>query len=242
MAVLTLFVTQLPYGWLIAQLIELASKDGVTLARCRLQRFAVKNGDVTVRVLDEPRTLQGSSDDGDRLAADSEHDREKLMTDMEIFPVHPVMGFQEPSTATLLERVSCHASCCLHRLNQHDLRVTGHQIVKCAVAFYFLAESFNAHHLGVCVWHLHDRFTRCLRVCTVERFNPYHAFVADGGGLNHRAVAEYRRHGPHTAVEEVDKFNRCTVFLKHLLRACLHGLQIRKNAVKILGRERSEKM
>jgi len=94
MAVLTLFLTSLLYGWLFAQLIELASNDGVTLARCLLQRFAVKDGDVTVRVLDESCPLQGSSDDGDRLAADSEHDREKLMTDMEIFPVHPVMGFQ----------------------------------------------------------------------------------------------------------------------------------------------------
>src|SRR3954469_13517145 len=88
---------------LFAQSIEMRANDGIAFARRRFESLTVPDRDAPMRVADQPGLLEGAGHAADGRPLHPEHHRQKLMAQMEITFVHPVMGRQQPPSTPLLD-------------------------------------------------------------------------------------------------------------------------------------------
>jgi hypothetical protein len=110
----------------------MSANDGIAFARGGFQPFAVDDGDVPACGADESGMLQRASDDTDGLALHAEHHRQKLMAQLTILVVHPVVRHQQPTSASLLHVMKLIARRGLHHLREEGLRVASNDVAECA--------------------------------------------------------------------------------------------------------------
>src|SRR5437773_10308671 len=111
----------------------MSANDGVALAGCRFQSFAVLYGDTPMHVADESGVLQRGGDDADGRTLHAEHDCQKLMTQMEVLFVHAVVRRQQPTSAPLWHLMQRLARGRLHDLRDDNLRVASNEFAERAL-------------------------------------------------------------------------------------------------------------
>jgi hypothetical protein len=209
----------------LLQAVEVSANNGIALASGGFQTFADYDGDAPACVADESCVLQRGSGDADGLPLHAEHHRQKLMAQLEILFVHPVMGHQQPPSASLLHVMERIARGGLHHLREEDLGVASHEIAECAAFPGLTPKIFDVHLDGTCVRHLNECFTRCDGIGCEKRIRAEHPFVTNRRSLNRC----------HSTVQEIHVARQFTVFMKHLSQADGDGFQIRTQAVEVVA-------
>src|SRR5690242_4914869 len=111
-----------------------------------------------MHVMDEPRLLQRFGNEADGWTLDTEHHGEKLMTQMEILFVHPVVGHQQPASAALVHLMERVAGGRLHHLRDDHMGVPSNEVAECSGFSNSVAEILHPHRLRTGVGHLYQRF------------------------------------------------------------------------------------
>ncbi len=124
--------------------------------------------------------------------ANTEHFREKLLRNREGVAVDAVVSHEEPTRATLLDRMKPIAGCCLRHLDEHRNRVRAEHPAELCTSRKVLIESI-AGHTERLAWHL-DKKPGRRRAKPEERRYIGHTFISNRGELNCPARSEDCQH------------------------------------------------
>ncbi len=157
----------------------------VAFARTGLQSRALEHLDVAAAVTDDAGTLQVSGSLGNPFPPHAEHARDQFLRHHQLARRDPVESEQQPAAQLLLHRMVPVADRRLGHLRHQRLRVAQQQLLQQAGAIELLPEHAGRQPIGMS-GRLHHGRTRG-GAATHEQRDADHAFVADPGGLRHRA-------------------------------------------------------
>ena len=110
-----------PFSRRLSKAVKVRANDRVAFAGRRFQTLSIANRDASTSVADQSSLLQHAGNHTDSRTLHTEHDRQKLMAQLEVLLVHPVVRHQQPAGTPLLHRVHRVARDGLHPLRDDDL-------------------------------------------------------------------------------------------------------------------------
>src|SRR5438045_9188660 len=94
-------------------------------------------------VANQSSFLQSGGDDAHGRALDTEHDRQKLVAQMEVLFMHSVVGHEQPTSAPLLHWMERVARGSLNNIGELHLCVSPNHVVQRTTCRQFMSKRFN---------------------------------------------------------------------------------------------------
>src|SRR5689334_9587719 len=98
------------------------ARDAITVTCLFLERIAIEDGDAAARIRENVRSLKDAHRDRNAGAPHPEHDRQKLLRELELVSVDTIVCHENPTSAPLVDGVKAIARNRLRHLVAEVLR------------------------------------------------------------------------------------------------------------------------